>query len=151
MTVDKFGRHIHHHGAEADQIYFVKELDLKTLEARLKCASVIHFTLQKGKFLQFNGLDYLRLLIPGRICVLALEGYTANLYYFLNGKLFTRLEQLYEEPITPHSCLQIRSGSKQFPTAGYVVIEYNPWSESPFSDISRQVLSLEESEVLIGK
>lgn len=147
MTVDKFGRHIHHHGAEADQIYLVKEFDLKTL----KCASVTHFSLQPGKFLQFDGLDYLRLLIPGHIRALVLEGYTENFYYFLNGKVFTRLEQLYQEPITPHSCLQIRSGSTQSPIAGYVVIEYTPWHESPFSDFSRQVLTFEETEVLIGQ
>lgn len=63
MTVDKFGRQTHHHDEEADQIYLVKEVDLKTsIEeefSQLKCAGVIYFTLQPGKFLQFNKLDYL--------------------------------------------------------------------------------------------
>lgn len=66
-------------------------------------------------------------------------------------KVFTRPEQLCQETITLDACLQIRFESKTIPTGGFNVIEYTPWQASPFSNISREAVIREESDLLIAE
>lgn len=157
MTLDRFGRHLHHHEAHADEIYLVKDVtDLKVdIIKKLRCASIITFSLHPNErnFLKFNNANtFLRLFHTGRIVTIVLEGWKSDMYYFLNKKMFTNLNDIYNEDIIPNSCLQIR-GILKDAVMGYVIVEYSPWSESqtPFKEYARNCFTNSEAELLIEK
>lgn len=165
MTLDKFGRHIQHHDDQLDEVYLVKDVtDIRTdfnneIErklSQLRCVSISTFSLHPSTddsyFMRFhNAQTFLRLFHTGRIRLLMLEGWKADMHYFLNRKMFTTLEALYEEPITSTSCIQIR-GTLNSPISGYAVVEYTPWFEgtNPFVAVARQVLEPYEAAILMS-
>lgn len=161
MTLDKFGRHIHHHHEDADEMYLVKDVsnlrgdinsDLDRKLSQLRYASILTFMIHPSNdyFIRFNDAHtFLRLLHTGRLRLLLLEGWKTDMYYFLNHKVFKTLDELYKEPLSPTSCLQLK-GTLKSPASGYAVVEYSPWTEeeNPFSKVSMQVLEPAEARIL---
>lgn len=157
MTLDRFGQHIHHHEEQVDEIYLVKDVtDLRgDISKELRCATIITFSLHPNEeyFLKFNNANtFLRLFHTGRIITIVLEGWKTDMYYFLNKKMFTSLNDIYNEDISPNSCLQIR-GVLSEAVMGYVIVEYSPWSESqtPFKEYARNCFTDSEAQILIEK
>lgn len=163
MTLDKFGRYLHHHQEDVDEMYLVKDVsnlrgdinnDFDRKLSRLRYASILTFTLHPAQhndyFIRINNVHtFLRLLHRGRLRLLLLEGWKSDMYYFLNRKVFRTLDELYKEPITATSCLQVK-GTLAGPVNGYAVVEYSPWNEgeNPFSRVSMQVLKPAEAQIL---